>query len=179
MKRRTAAVLAAGLTVAVLTVVTASPASAAAPRCDGEGERLEMSSPYLPTGNTIFFPAYNHEERVVGWPAPDYPVTLGHGYWSCSLVRNSVGEGVRALQQNLNFCYVGIIGPRLEEDGQFGSLTKAALARAQRYHGIQDNGEYGPQSARTLYHKVVDPTGGVGSEWCTSLTLAGWPGNSG
>jgi len=135
-----------------------------------------MPAPFQPTGNEIYFPAYNHTEAILAWPTPDYYVINGYGYWSCSLVKGSVGEGVRALQENLNFCYSAVIGPRLDEDGRFGSLTKAALVRVQQYHAITADGEYGPQSARTIYHRMADRSGG---EWCATLAQAGWPGNSG
>ena len=101
----------------------------------------------------------------------------GYGYWSCSLVQGSVGQGVTRLQINLNDCYPGVIGPQLAEDGQFGNKTKAALIAVQKWHGIEANGQYGPQTARYMSHSYVDFRGYPSS--CLTLSAFGWPGDSG
>jgi hypothetical protein len=161
----------AGAVVAVSTLVVAAPgASAAAPRCAGWGYRHHVNaSGWVDREMFIIFPAHSPDERV----EPD----VGEGYWSCSLVQGSTGDGVAALQQNINSCYYpGVIDTKLEEDGQFGRLTKAALVAVQQRHGIEANGQYGPQTARTMYH--------IYNNWrdmhsgCSRLDLWGWPGNS-
>ncbi len=160
----------AGILVAVVTVVAAAPpASAAAPPCTGWGLRHDvMESGALDPYLRIYFPAHTPDEATYG----------GEGYWSCSLVQGSQGEGVEALQTIINQCYVpSVVEYHLEVDGDFGSLTKAALVEVQRRHGIVANGQYGPQTARTIYHASYNPFGPV-VHGCARLTHFGWPGNS-
>jgi hypothetical protein len=166
MKRRAAIILAGMLAVGAV-VAGAPAASAAAPRCTGAGWRIYIAPDGTAYHNLlIFFPAHSPDVRIPGGQ--------GGGYWSCSLVQGSTGEGVRELQQNLNYCYGDVIGAPLEQDGQFGPLTKAALVEVQRFHRIEANGQYGPQTARTIEHPKFTGWGG-----CITLSDFGWPGNSG
>lgn len=169
MNRR-AAIIVAGMLMVGSVVAGAPAASAAAPRCTGTGHRLFVR----PDGSLdnqlwILFPAHSYDTQVYG----------GTGYWSCSLVPGMTNSpGVYDMQATLNQCYPGIIGDRLAQDGNFGSKTKAALVKVQQWHGIEANGQYGPQTARTIYYSYNDwgpgPSGG-----CLTLTDFGWPGNSG
>ena len=45
------------------------------------------------------------------------------------------------------------LGINLLQDGKFGPLTRAALVKVQKHHGISADGVYGPQTARTILHK--------------------------
>ena len=170
MRHRAAGIL------AVLVMAGAPPASAAAPRCTGVGFRVLV----YPNGTwdsavSVSFPA--HSPQVPIWGGSG-----GAGYWSCSLVQTSKGSGVKRLQQTMNYCYEQTVraalgGPLLQPDGDFGTLTKRALVAVQRFHEIEDNGQYGPQTARTMRHYLQD--GRYGYSGCITLTEMGWPGDSG
>lgn len=58
-----------------------------------------------------------------------------------TLRNGSKGMQVDLLQKNLN-----ALGENLEVDGQFGPLTKAAVIRFQKKHGLWPDGIYGPRS---------------------------------
>lgn len=171
MKLR-ASIVVAGLLFAGVTVLTASPASAAAPRCSGQGWRYNMINPY----EKLWFPAHSPDSRAFLLSPTGEWVTVGYGFWSCSLVQGSTGEGVRQLQVDMNACYSGLIGTPLSEDGLFGSRTKAALIKVQQWHGIEANGQYGPQTARTMQHHGYNDNEG---SKCKTLSEMGFPGNSG
>lgn len=156
--------VATGLTASLLLValfVGAPAADAAARPCTGWGYRV-FNNPYS-NQSQMWFPAHS----------PDTWATYGKGFWSCSLVEGNVGDGVYQLQEELNACY----GEHLDVDGEFGRLTKAALIRAQQSHGIVANGQYGPQSARTLRHPFY--SWDTGYEGCWTLAAWGFPGDSG
>jgi peptidoglycan hydrolase-like protein with peptidoglycan-binding domain len=81
------------------------------------------------------------------------------GNFECVLGIGNYSAAVRILQVHLNACYwSGSPHPGhrstfsriLVLDGDFGSRTASALASAQRSHGIEDDGEYGPETRRTL-----------------------------
>jgi hypothetical protein len=171
MSRTLAAAVAGIVAVTVTVVAAAPPASAAAQPCTGAGMRIFLRDGLLDDDLWLFFPAHHPDEKVYYSAAP-----AGYGYWSCSLVQGSVGNAVVYLQNGLNECYPGVIGTPLQVDGQFGPKTKAALVKVQQWHGIEANGQYGPQTARTIYHDYVDFRGYPSS--CLTLSDFGWPGNS-
>lgn len=100
------------------------------------------------------------DEEGYAWGSGGRAMVPSSGYsggWvtSCSMRAYSYGwnPAVALLQNTLNECYRSRTGSGvLEEDGQFGNGTRSALIRAQRWHGISADGEYGPQTARTLHH---------------------------
>jgi hypothetical protein len=167
MNRR-AAIIVAGILMVGAVVGWAPAASAATPRCTGIGWRMLVYSNGTWDENAwTFFPAHSPTAQVWG----------GQGYWSCSLVQGSTGAGVKQLQRDMNFCYETVIPAPLEEDGQFGQRTKDALVKVQQYLSIEFNGQYGPQTARTMRHRFVDSR--YGFNGCLTLSDTGWPGNSG
>lgn len=175
---RLAAIVLAGMMSVGVVVAEAPAASAAAPRCTGRGWRVfRAEDGTYANGAEVYFPAHSPDQVVWGPLAGGPDVIVGKGYWSCSLVPGSTGEGVRALQGGLNACYSGIIGTPLITDGQFGTKTKAALIKVQQWHGIEANGQYGPQTARSIFHFFYNWH--VGGASCLSMGLAGYPGNSG
>jgi hypothetical protein len=168
---RKMAMIVAGMLIAGSVVAGAPAASAAAPRCTGQGHRtyVDPDTGGRDTEAWIYFPA--HSPTAWHWG--------GEGYWSCSLVQGSTATGaIQDLQATMNTCYLATIGTRLNVDGQFGPKTKAALIQVQRSHGIVDNGQYGPETARTMKHYWVHHTDGV-SWGCSTLAMFGWPGDSG
>lgn len=70
----------------------------------------------------------------------------------CNMVQGNVSQGARQLQTTLNKCY----GEHLVEDGDFGSLTKAALMRAQQKAGTAVDGVYGPNTRKAIKHEPLD-----------------------
>ena len=116
--------------------VTAAPAYAAAPRC-----------------NTAGFIPYIHG----GGGQLDVPLYSSGGSSTllCVMSSGDRGSDVNQLQWTLNYCY----GEHLALDSDFGSLTKAALIRAQRREGIAADGIYGPETALHTLHPWV-PNGG-------------------
>ncbi|MEU8075963.1 peptidoglycan-binding domain-containing protein [Catellatospora citrea] len=136
--RAAAATAAAVLAMAALTV-TASPAQAATPRCNGYG--YIVGTYYydwdIPAAMTSLAPVAN--------PGPSMQ-------WKCTMSPGANHMGVRALQDTLNKCYATVIGKPLKVDGSYGSLTQAALAKAQKWHKIKQDGIYGPQTAAAIYH---------------------------
>jgi peptidoglycan hydrolase-like protein with peptidoglycan-binding domain len=167
----------AGLFTAVAVVAGAPAASAAAPRCTGEGERIQFSGgePSPPGSPIIYFPAHSPDRVVYG--IPNTPGTeIGTGYWSCSLVQGVNNWGVYKLQVAMNICYANVIGAQLTQDGDFGPRTRAALVKVQQSHQISADGQYGPQTARTMRHVNQRSNGSI---FCRTLSAAGHPGNSG
>lgn len=161
-------VLAGVLGVLATMAVVAPPVSAAAHPCSGVGYRVDLTESGGPNEDLrIFFPAYLHDGRTDG----------GAGYWSCALAQGARNDAVTMLQFSINRCYYPhVVDTLLAEDGDFGSKTKAALVKVQRQHGIEANGQYGPQTARTMYHHYWNyPDDHPG---CAALWMFGWPGNS-
>lgn len=74
--------------------------------------------------------------------------------------------GVYFLQRTLRQCY----GQNIALDLDFGPATREALRNAQRWEGIPDDGQYGPQTRRTIKW-VTDPHNG-GAQKCVRFTWA-------
>ncbi|KXJ88427.1 hypothetical protein Micbo1qcDRAFT_178051 [Microdochium bolleyi] len=69
------------------------------------------------------------------------------GSVECEMGRGSQSEAVRILQTTLNSkCY----NYGLDADGEFGAKTEAALKKAQRKHGADDDGIYGPETRKKM-----------------------------
>ena len=109
--------------------VTAAPASAAGGICQTKFSGLI----YLPTEQAL-------------------------GSRSCYMYKTyGAAVAVDAFQESYNTCYAGWPGrgvnwPHLIEDGIYGDLTAAAVERVQRYHGLNDDGYYGPATAAKLIY---------------------------
>jgi hypothetical protein len=118
----------------VLTVVPASPAQAALPTCTG----------------TTYGELWNGAWSDI--------VPAAGGDYRCRLSRGNTGEGVRALQMNLNACFnatmlyaaPGHWWAWLAEDGQFGPKTEQALREVQWFLGISSDGIYGGDTRRAM-----------------------------
>lgn len=87
-------------------------------------------------------------------------------YTNCEMDTGASGGGVKQLQRSLNACY----GESLSVDGSYGSLTKAALKRAQTKEGMPTadrDGRYGPRTRDSIKHsgsgvcRKVDIVGGM------------------
>lgn len=125
--------VAAAATITAATVLGAPTAQATLPMCGADS--------YLHVGNGWYIQAPNVWESdsvacnlKYGDPArqPDF----GAGTWA-----------IMALQRNLNYCY----HTSLAVDGRYGSLTRAAVTRVQRLHGITADGIYGPQTRSAMF----------------------------
>jgi peptidoglycan hydrolase-like protein with peptidoglycan-binding domain len=78
------------------------------------------------TGNIVFIPTIGGDTHAD----------------NCQLGLGNDNNAVRFLQDTLNHCYSG----KLSEDGIYGSLTQAAVKRAQSAVHITVDGIYGPQT---------------------------------
>lgn len=66
-----------------------------------------------------------------------------------NLRRGSSGTGVRWVQWHLNRC-----GGKLAVDGKYGPLTRGAVLRFQRAHGLTQDGVVGPKTRAALRKAV-------------------------
>ncbi|MEU7802588.1 peptidoglycan-binding domain-containing protein [Micromonospora arborensis] len=119
---------------AIAVGATGAPAHAAAPRCNGAG----------------FFRNIN---RVL----LDVPLYFFSGGSTvlCVMSRGDRGDDVSQLQWTLNYCY----SERLKLDGDFGSLTRSALIRAQQRERVGADGVYGPETAMAMRFPQPGPGG--------------------
>jgi Putative peptidoglycan binding domain len=65
---------------------------------------------------------------------------------NCDLGVGNSGTAVTWLQTTLNYCY----SAGLSVDGSYGSLTQAAVKKAQRAAGVSADGVYGPQTRNAI-----------------------------
>jgi peptidoglycan hydrolase-like protein with peptidoglycan-binding domain len=87
--------------------------------------------------------------RKYGGSTPGLPVS---GIPEPTLRENDTGARVVALQVYLN----GVMDAGLDEDGQFGPATTAAVRELQRRADITIDGIYGDDSAAALRHLLED-----------------------
>ncbi|MEU7283635.1 peptidoglycan-binding domain-containing protein [Streptomyces sp. NPDC045431] len=73
------------------------------------------------------------------------------GSLNCQLGPGNSSSAVKALQNSINRCYSFA---KIDVDGVYGSGTKAAVAKVQRYHGISADGLYGP-STRAVFNWII------------------------
>ncbi|MCP2323615.1 hypothetical protein HDA40_002122 [Hamadaea flava] len=181
-RRRIAGLLLALATAAGALVVTATPAAAAStPRCTTS----YLWAKYDYNGDAALAAAYSPWIRT--WTPFHYWITTpiarysdGTPRWSCLMSTGATGEPVKALQRALNACYstysIHWVGghnlgfAQLTVDGVYGSKTKAALTKVQRYHGITADGIYGSQTATNMRFKgEIDNDGLSISTYCHTL----------
>ncbi|NUT35735.1 MAG: peptidoglycan-binding protein [Hamadaea sp.] len=143
LKRGLASVALAAASIIVM-LGPASPAQAADPVCNTE--HSFAGTYYYDWSETGAIP----KPALYHMPAYWDP-NFGEHTFHCRLQRGNVGGGVAALQQTLNDCY----GKGLRVDGQFGWNTHNALAAVQSAHRISSDGQYGPQTRSTIYHRVT------------------------
>ncbi len=87
---------------------------------------------------------------VVSAPAQPVTYTLG----SRSLRKGVEGSDVRTLQELLN--KLRVVTPALEEDGEFGVKTEAAVKSFQKKQSLKQDGIYGEETHRALMGAVAD-----------------------
>ena len=78
------------------------------------------------------------------------------GSRNCTLAEGAEGGAVVTLQTALKSCN---FTSNLEIDGDFGSLTKKAVAYAQAKRGTVSDGVYGPDSRQAFYWPTYSATG--------------------
>ena len=93
-------------------------------------------------------PTCNWVAAYAGAWVPEY---LPTNSVNCNLVQGDNSAAVRQLQHTMNFCYL----EHLSEDGDFGSLTKAALIRTQQKAGTAADGQYGPNTRKAMKHEPL------------------------
>lgn len=131
--RRSAAVAAFAL---AMTGVAAAPAAAAEIDCDSFTSLRHAGTGY-----------YTHVPSLGS----------GSGNFNCVLAKGSRNIGVKALQESLNHCF----GRSLAPDGQFGTLTEAAVRYAQgQLGGLSVDGRYGPRTSAAFRFALYDHNNG-------------------
>lgn len=110
-----------GLGLASLT--TAAPAHAAG-WCDGT--------------KSVVHTSYGHSISL--------PVSRASGSTDCIMSEGASGPAVTALQTALLLCN----NQNLRTDGEFGPITREALAAAQARSGATPDGVYGPETRRSI-----------------------------
>jgi peptidoglycan hydrolase-like protein with peptidoglycan-binding domain len=101
-------------------------------------------------------PNYNNDGKYsssVG-PTPN----SNHGYPGTLLEEGDKGANVRVIQHQLNRS-----GEHLQEDGQFGSNTEAAVRHFQQGHGLTVDGIVGAKTWAALWGKNEPHSSGAGS----------------
>jgi hypothetical protein len=130
--RRLGALVCAAVVGVGLAVVAVSPAEAALRTCNSETNAQSRRDPSLYVFTPFWF------DSSVNWT----------GSFKCQLKQGNTGNGVRRLQQSLNWCY----GYHLTEDGIFGPNTRNALVGMQRRVGTSADGIYGPNTRAAMKH---------------------------
>lgn len=110
------------------------------------------------TGDKAYLEAMKASSLLVTYCTTYDNIAPGNGYWykipsaggtagfSCVLEVGVSGNGVKALQENLNKCY----GRSLTVDGVFGTATYNALMYAQGAAGIAVDGVYGSNTRKNI-----------------------------
>jgi hypothetical protein len=135
---KTGAVLA--LATGSIFAVPASPASAATPQCTKRLDHLPDSA-----AGGLWVPAASNNVRL------------------CWMDLNNLSSGVWALQRALRYCY----GQNIAIDSQYGPQTRDALWRVQGVVGAQQDGEYGPETARKMKFSSINTTSSSACSWQT------------
>ena len=84
------------------------------------------------------------------------PYHKGTGSRNCTLAEGAEGGAVVTLQTALKSCN---FTSNLDIDGDFGSLTKKAVAYAQAKRGTVSDGIYGPDSRQAFHWPTYSATG--------------------
>jgi peptidoglycan hydrolase-like protein with peptidoglycan-binding domain len=92
--------------------------------------------------------------KISGTVVTRQPFHKGTGSRDCTLAEGAQGGAVVTLQTALKSCN---FASNLAIDGDFGSLTKKAVAYAQWKRGTADDGIYGPNTRKAFHW----PTYGV------------------
>jgi Putative peptidoglycan binding domain len=148
MKLVSTAVAAATITTA--SVLGAPTAQAALPMCDADS--------FLHVGNGWYVQAPNV------WESDSVACNLKYGDPARQPVFGAGADAIKALQRNLNYCY----RTSLAVDGRYGSLTRAAVTRVQRLHGITADGVYGPRTRSAMFWREYSFTLKRWSQRCYS-----------
>jgi peptidoglycan hydrolase-like protein with peptidoglycan-binding domain len=74
---------------------------------------------------------------------------------NCVLGVGNQGPGVFVLQDALRRCY----GQGIVWDAIYGGATRDAVRNVQRFHGITDDGTYGPQTHKAMVFPKYDTKG--------------------
>lgn len=132
--------LATALTLG-LSLATMGTAANAAPPPTTAASAVALTIQHCNAGETYQYP--NGQQLY-------FPVYKGNGIYtrSCLLTQGDKGIAVRFLQRAMNKCH----GQNIEEDGDFGPRTLAALKATQARHAprIEVGDTYGPRTGRTI-----------------------------
>lgn len=118
-----------------------------APASSEHGDAAAMSSDAAEI-DVLSTPTCNWVASYAGAWVPMY---TGTNTVDCNMVVGCVSEGVKKLQHSMNLCYL----EHLDEDGNFGTLTRDALIRTQRKAGTTADGQYGPNTRKAMFHQAI------------------------
>ncbi|MCP2264519.1 putative peptidoglycan binding domain-containing protein [Promicromonospora thailandica] len=86
--------------------------------------------------------------------------------------RSYSNPAVSALQRHIKLCYIDrdwiSWSGTFSIDGFFGDDTLNALKKVQAYHGLSQDGEYGPTTRSTMHVRWSEDPGGGGRVGCGS-----------
>jgi peptidoglycan hydrolase-like protein with peptidoglycan-binding domain len=85
-------------------------------------------------------------QNTKGYPATVPTVGAATHQANCELGVGNISTGVVYLQESLNTCY----GYHLALDGNYGSMTQAAVEHVQSVTHITVDGIYGPQTRNAM-----------------------------
>ena len=130
---------------------------------NGNWAELEATA-WLNTVNAYFGNADQQPAASTTASAPAATPAASNKYGFTSIFNSSnylaigsEGEDVAQLQRDLNFCgYRDQDGNRFVEDGDFGEKTKYGVECVERFHDIDDDGEYGQNADISLMTEVAD-----------------------
>jgi len=114
---------------------------------------LELNDPDGAADEAITIEATPTCNTVTNWSNAAVPAFSGTGSVNCNMVQTCHSSAVGQLQFTYNQCFAK---PRrlafLVVDNDYGPKTKAAVVRMQQAAGINDDGEYGPVTRRSISH---------------------------
>jgi hypothetical protein len=143
LAKRGASIIAALVVAIAALVVVTSPAQAALPYCNNVAAWRTGSSSYP----AVYFESY----RSGGGTATN----------QCDMYTNTWGtagerSAIKMLQRDINICYIyrgKISASPLTVDGEYGSLTKAAVKKVQIHlGGLTQDGWAGPATRGKMEH---------------------------
>ena len=123
------------LAAGAISVLPATPASAATPLCTGGGA--------VPRGTS--------GDLIV-------PVVASTNDPTCLIGDHLVGShaAVSQLQLTMRQCYPQQLAPGFTVDGDWGPITRQTLVNIQNHVHVQPDGIYGPITRNNMFHRSAD-----------------------
>ncbi|WP_200837530.1 peptidoglycan-binding domain-containing protein [Ruania rhizosphaerae] len=137
-------------------MVGISSTGAMAGSATSDAEEQAATTAALPGCDTVVGLPLLSNSSIKGYFGWETAVFADDETWQCY---NYYGQpyvpyasAIMNIQRTLNQCY----GENLVVDGDFGSLTRAAVIRMQQTEGLIADGYYGPQSQQWSKHRATN-----------------------